>query len=123
MLFRPLSLLGIEKEQIAITISSSFWFLKFLKLKFSEISRLNKTAAIDFPTGSGRSSAAEKSKILLPVLHEAFQTARERADLLEARGVPEYLRSHTEFPKKISIYDACALTVCTAFFAVQIIIF
>lgn len=122
VLLRPLSLLGIAHEQIALMVSSSFWFLGYLNKKFSEISHLHSSGEIG-KAMSDPSDPAEKTRLLMPVLYDAFQTARERAALLEARGVPEYLRDHSDFPKNISLHDYCAVTVCAAFFAVQMIIF
>ena len=121
--FRPLSLLGIAHEQISAAVSSSFWFLDYLKKKFYEISQLQKSSGLYCEAKPSRSYPADKIKLLLPTLYEAFYTARERAALLEARGVPEYLRKNTDFPKQLSMYDYCAMTVCAAFFAVQLIIF
>ena len=123
MLFRPLSLLGIAHEQIALTVSSSFWFLDVLKNKFSEIAQMHSDSGVIGKAMSGRSDPAEKTRLLMPVLYDAFQTARERAALLEARGVPEYLKNHSDFPKTILLADYCAVTVCAAFFAVEMIIF
>lgn len=123
VLFRPLSLLGIESEQIAITLSASFSFPDVLKDEFEKISRLQSQSGSGFPAGKKHISPREKSKLLLPVLYEALNRTRERAALLEARGVPEALKTYAEFPKKLSIVDVGALTVCTAFFALQLIIF
>lgn len=123
VLFRPLSVLGIAPEQIALAVSSSFWFVEYLKKKFSEISQIRKNSGVIRDAVSAGSSLTEKISLLMPVFYEAFQTARERAAVLEARGVPEYLRNNTGFPKDISLYDYCAITVCIAFFAVQMIIF
>ena len=123
ILFRPLSLLGIAHEQIAAAVSSAFWFLDFLRKKFYELSQLQKNSGVCSEAKPRRFDPADKMKLLLPVLFEALHTARERAVLLEARGVPGYLRNNTDFPKHISLYDYCAMTVCIAFFAVQLIIF
>lgn len=123
VLFRPFSVIGIAPEQIAIAVSSSFWFIEYLKKKFSEISQLKKNSGAVLDVGAGRLDPTEKINLLMPVLYEAFWTARERAALLEARGVPVYLRKNADFPKSISLYDYCAVTVCAAFFAVQMIIF
>ncbi len=120
---RPLSLLGIAHEQISVTVSSAFWFLDLLKNKFSEISRLKKNTGSFRAEKQGRSDPGEKGRLLIPVLFEAFHAARDRAALFEARSVPEYLRNNSDFPKKISMYDYCAVTVCAAFFALQLIVF
>lgn len=121
---RPLSLLGISHEQIAITVYSALWFFSFMKDKSAQISVMQKSSGVlREESGGRRFDPAGKMRLFTPLLYESVNAAREKAILFEARGVPEYLRENTKIPSHVSMYDYCAMTVCAAFFAVQLIIF
>lgn len=121
--FRPLALFKVEYEQIAIMIASSFLFFDDIKKRAEEIMLLGRYSGADRTEGSRRFDSTGKLRVLLPVLYESFIAARERAFLMDARGIPAYLRSNTKLPAGITFYDYCAMTVCAAFFAFEMIVF
>lgn len=120
--FRPLSLLGISPEHIALTLASSFAFFDLLQQRFDEIAEIQKNRGRRNEK-RGRFDTESNLRLLRPALYCALCDVREKALLVEARGVPESLAGALKARMELSMYDYCAMVVSTAFFAVQLIIF
>ncbi len=120
-LFRPLSLLGISPDRVAFTMASSFYFFDAFIVKLNEVSEMQKNRGLRLREKDCFDSVV-KLRLLRPVLFLALSEAKDRAALLEARGITENFGKISQMHIEPTVYDYCAMTVSVAFFAVQLII-
>lgn len=122
VILRPLTVLGVSPNRIALTVASSFLFYDLFRKKLDEIWEIQKNKGIQRWEKRRRFDSAAKLRLLRPALYYALCEVKERAVVLESRGMAENFGKICQNRTELSIYDYCAVTVSIAFFAVQLII-
>ncbi len=122
VVLRPLTVLGISPDRIALTAASSFLFYDLFKKKLDEISEIQKNRGIQCREKRRRFDSTAKLRLLRPALYYALCEVKERAAVLESRGITKNFGKICRTRTELSVYDYCAITVSIAFLAVQLIV-
>lgn len=121
-LIKPLKLIGIPTEDIAMIISVSIQFIPTL-MEEAEIIKMAQIArGARFESKKLSERARSYIPLIIPIFISAFRRADELSQAMEARGYRNAKNRTKKKKKQIELQDYIALTICVSICIMQFIL-
>jgi len=121
-LIKPLKLIGIPTEDIAMIISVSIQFIPTLMEESETIKMAQITRGARFESKKLSERARSYIPLIIPIFISAFRRADELSLAMEARGYRNAKNRTKKKKKPIEGQDYIALTICASICIVQFIL-
>lgn len=116
-LLKPLKVIKVPAEYIAMMISLALRFIPLLLEESQRIRLAQESRGVDFEEGSLKEKVYAVLSLIVPLFGSALQRAEDLSDAMEVRGfVPGEKRTRYR-ELHMQKRDVLALLVCTAIFA------
>lgn len=121
-LIKPLKLIGIPTEDIAMIISVSIQFIPTLMEEAEMIKMAQIARGARFESKKLSERARSYVPLIIPIFIAAFRRADELSLAMEARGYRNAKNRTKKKKKPIEIQDYIALTICVSICIIQFIL-